>query len=353
MHAHDVPAWAGGSAHQKPADNPFRAATPDGANPFAAAAQQPVPLWVPARPEGTHNPFATSSVGDNPFATSSVGEAPPPITTVPTSKQAAPATRPSPPPSRPWEGCCGITPWAGCIGCVCIGVTCSFAGATAYDYGYWEAFGVIYSVDAIASIGAMVPHHCRTPAPPHRRTAAPLHPLHPLHLLRATRSSYPGRIGRPGSTSAPPHPCTPCTTRSSYPARASTAAEPLPTGRSGQSSVSPTGSKHPLPPSPHRVAASATHLFPDSTTHISTTHGCRWFILLTIGLCFIPAKPYVIILCIVVQKLFWALNLAASCGCLGTAATASSTDKASGARAKTSPGQSTAGIELPVVSTLW
>ena len=179
MHAHDVPAWAGGSAHQKPADNPFRAATPDGANPFAAAAQQPVPLWVPARPEGTHNPFATSSVGDNPFATSSVGEAPPPITTVPTSKQAAPAARPSPPPSRPWEGCCGITPWAGCIGCVCIGVTCSFAGATAYDYGYWEAFGVIYSVDAIASIGAMVPHHCRTPAPPHRRTAAPLHPLHP------------------------------------------------------------------------------------------------------------------------------------------------------------------------------
>ena len=241
MHAHDVPAWAGGSAHQKPADNPFRAATPDGANPFAAAAQQPVPLWVPARPEGTHNPFATSSVGDNPFATSSVGEAPPPITTVPTSKQAAPAARPSPPPSRPWEGCCGITPWAGCIGCVCIGVTCSFAGATAYDYGYWEAFGVIYSVDAIASIGAMVPHHCRTPAPPHRRTAAPLHPLHPLHLLRATRSSYPGRIGRPGSTSAPPHPCTPCTTRSSYPARASTAAEPLPTGRSGQSSASLTG----------------------------------------------------------------------------------------------------------------
>ena len=74
------------------------------------------------------------------------------------------------------------------------------------------------------------------------------------------------------------------------------------------------------------------------------------FILLTIGLCFIPAKPYVIIPCLFVQKLFWALNLAASCGCLGTAATASSTDKASGARAKTAPGQSTAGIELPVVS---
>ena len=195
MHAHDVPAWAGGSAHQKPADSPFRAATPDGANPFAAAAQQPVPLWVPARPEGTHNPFATSSV--------------------PTSKQAAPAARPSPPPSRPWVGCCGITPWAGCIGCVCIGVTCSFAGAVAYDVGYWEAFGVIYSLDAIASIGAMVPPHCRTTAPPHRRTAAPLHPLHPLHLLRATRSSSP--------------------------ARASTAAEPLPTGRSGQSSASLIG----------------------------------------------------------------------------------------------------------------
>ena len=162
MHAHDVPAWAGGSAHQKPADNPFRAATQDGANPFAAAAQQPVPLWVPARPEGTHNPFATSSVG----------EAPP-------SKQAAPAARPSPPPSRPWVGCCGITPWAGCIGCVCIGVTCSFAGAVAYDVEYWEAFGVIYSLDAIASIGAMVPPHCRTTAPPHRRTAAPLHPCTP------------------------------------------------------------------------------------------------------------------------------------------------------------------------------
>ena len=77
-----------------------------------------------------------------------------------------------------------------------------------------------------------------------------------------------------------------------------------------------------------------------------TYWGC---ILLTIGLCFIPANAYLIMLCIGVQKLFWALNLAASCGCLCTAATASSTDKASGlsgARAQTAAGRSTAEIEL-------
>ena len=218
--AHDVPAWAGGSAQQKLADNPFRTAAPDGTNPFAAVAQQPIPLWVPARPEGTDNPFATSSasdaLADNPFTT-----------TVPTSKQAAadpahPAKRPSPPPSRPWKGCCGVSPWQGCICCVCIGLTCSFVGGVAYRLGYWEAFGIIYSLDAVASIGAMVPPHRRTATPPHCRTAAPPHrrtaaPLHPLHLLRATRSSSP--------------------------VRASTAAASLhvPTGRSGQSSASPTG----------------------------------------------------------------------------------------------------------------
>ena len=74
-----------------------------------------------------------------------------------------------------------------------------------------------------------------------------------------------------------------------------------------------------------------------------TYWGC---ILLTIGLCFIPANAYLIMLCIGVQKLFWVLNLAASCGCLCTAATASSTDKASGARAQTAAGRSTAEIEL-------
>ena len=67
------------------------------------------------------------------------------------------------------------------------------------------------------------------------------------------------------------------------------------------------------------------------------THwGC---ILLTIGLCFILVNANLIIFCIVVQKLFWALNLAASCGCLCTAATASSTDKSSGARAQKAGGR--------------
>ena len=167
-------------------------------------------------------------------------------------------------------------------------MTCSFLGAVAYDIGYWETFGVIYSLDAIASIGAMVPPHCRTTAPPHRRTAAPLHaPLAPpvCHQI---------------FLSGPRKYC---------------------------SGVLTNGSQ--------RAVLGLTYW---------------WFILLTIGLCFIPAKPYVIILCIVVQKFFWALNLAASCGCLDFAATSSSTDKASGARAKTAPGQSTAGVELPVVS---
>ena len=221
MHAHDVPAWAGGSAQQKPPDNPFQAPKPDGPNPFATASQQSMPLSAPAKPEGTDNPFATARPEgtdnpfatarrpegtDNPFATRSIGDAPAPITA---SKQAAaPAARPAPPPtSRPWKGCCGITPWQGCIGCVCIGMSCSFIGAFVLRTGHWAAFGVIFSLDAIASIGAMVPPR-RTAAPPHHCTAAP------LHL---------------------------CTSRSSSPARASTAAASLPTGRGGHCSASPTG----------------------------------------------------------------------------------------------------------------
>ena len=205
MHAHDVPAWAGGSAQQKPPDNPFQAPKPDGPNPFATASQQSMPLS--ASPAGTDNPFATARPEgtDNPFATRSIGDAPAPITA---SKQAAaPAARPAPPPSRPWKGCCGITPWQGCIGCVCIGMSCSFIGAFVYRAGHWAAFGVIFSIDAIASIGAMVPPR-RAAAPPHHCTAAP------LHL---------------------------CTSRSSSPARASTAAASLPTGRGGHCSASPTG----------------------------------------------------------------------------------------------------------------
>ena len=41
-------------------------------------------------------------------------------------------------------------------------------------------------------------------------------------------------------------------------------------------------------------------------------------IVLTIVLCCIPDVPVsVIILCVILQKVAWAVNLAASCGCLG------------------------------------
>ena len=162
-------------------------------------------------------------------------------------------------------------------------MSCSFIGAFVYRAGYWAVFGVIFSLDAIASIGAMVPP--RGPAaPPHRRAAAPLHrrTLAPLHLQVFL--------------SGPRKYC---------------------------SGIFTNG--------PGRALLGLTYW------------GC---ILLTIGLCFIPANAYLIMLCIGVQKLFWVLNLAASCGCLCTAATASSTDKASGARAQTAAGRSTAEIEL-------
>jgi len=68
-----------------------------------------------------------------------------------------------------------MTPWQGCIVCVCIGMSCSVIGAVAYSAGQWAVFGVMFSLDAIASIGAMVPPHRRAAAPPHRRTLAPLH----------------------------------------------------------------------------------------------------------------------------------------------------------------------------------
>ena len=163
-------------------------------------------------------------------------------------------------------------------------MSCSFIGAFVYRAGHWAAFGVIFSIDAITSIGAMVPP-CRPAAPPHRRAAAPPHrrTLAPLHLQVFL--------------SGPRKYC---------------------------SGIFTNG--------PGRALLGLTYW------------GC---ILLTIGLCFIPANVYLIMLCIGVQKLFWALNLAASCGCLCTAATAPSTEKASGARAQTAAGpRSTAEIEL-------
>ena len=71
-------------------------------------------------------------------------------------------------------------------------------------------------------------------------------------------------------------------------------------------------------------------------------------IFLTIFLCFLPAQPVVIILSLVVQKLVWGLNLAASCGCLpGATAAARSSADTSGARAQTAPGHR---VDTEVVS---
>ena len=192
MQAHDKPAWAGGSAKQQPAGNPFRAASPD-ANPFAAKAQQSTPV----RSEIADNPFVRSETVDNPFrvsTTCSIGNMPHQETTVRTSQEPAKAKH-STASRLPWRGCCGVTPWQGCIICVCVGLACSVVGSIALSSRNYATFGVIFSVDAIASIGAMVsPHrtaattrHACTPAPPACHTRQLGTPHVPLLCTRATR----------------------------------------------------------------------------------------------------------------------------------------------------------------------
>jgi len=124
------------------------------------------------------------------------------------------------------DRCCGVDPWYGCGGCIAIGIICTFYGSVLLSQGNVRGFGIVFTFDALASIGAMM-------------------------FLFGPRKYCKGVFNK----------------------------------------------------GTQRAAIGVLY----------------WaLIVLTIVLCCIPDVPVsVIILCVILQKVAWVVNLAASCGCLG------------------------------------